>query len=201
MALSVAVACRRGLGQGFCQGVPRPAVGALAQPFGRGSAAFSAGVEGFVSGHGHRSALACDYSGCRCATLMRLHERHSPSRGRAAKGRRQRTQAAVSQYPELNGLLMRSARGEMSTSLSVGIFSAQSPPMSIPCTAAGFAWASLARSAWPVVAERATEKNRNTGTVSCDRPSSRLRRGTRPEAARGLPCRTWRWQGSAPAPR
>ena len=31
--------------------------------------------------------------------------------------------AAVSQYPALNGLLMRSARGETSTSLSVGIFS------------------------------------------------------------------------------
>jgi len=32
-------------------------------------------------------------------------------------------QAAASQYPALNGLLMRSARGDTSTSLSVGIFS------------------------------------------------------------------------------
>ena len=32
-------------------------------------------------------------------------------------------QAALSQYPELKGLLMRSAKGDTSTSLSVGIFS------------------------------------------------------------------------------
>ena len=31
--------------------------------------------------------------------------------------------AAASQYPALKGLLMRSARGETSTNLSVGIFS------------------------------------------------------------------------------
>jgi len=69
-------------------------------------------------------------------------------------------QAADSQYPELNGLLMRSAMGEMSRSLSVGIFSPNSVVNSIPVTllAPG---ASFARSAWPVGAERATEKNRS----------------------------------------
>jgi hypothetical protein len=36
---------------------------------------------------------------------------------------RQAAQAALSQYPALKGLLMRSASGETSTSLSVGIFS------------------------------------------------------------------------------
>jgi hypothetical protein len=56
---------------------------------------------------------------------------------------------------------MRSAWGEISSSLSVGIFSPLSVSTSmgldalLPC-------ASFARSAWLVCAERATEKNRNT---------------------------------------
>ena len=73
-------------------------------------------------------------------------------------------QAAVSQYPALKGLLMRSACGEMSTSRLVGIFSpfsvTGSAPTGTPPAASPFA--SLARSAWLVCAERATEKNRNT---------------------------------------
>jgi hypothetical protein len=40
--------------------------------------------------------------------------------------------AAASQYPALKGLLMRSARGEMSTNRSVGIFS----PLSVAGAAA-----------------------------------------------------------------
>ena len=36
------------------------------------------------------------------------------------------TQAAANQYPELNGLLMRSASGEISSSLSVGMASSPS---------------------------------------------------------------------------
>ena len=35
-------------------------------------------------------------------------------------------QAAASQYPELNGLLMRSANGDTSSSLSVGMASSPS---------------------------------------------------------------------------
>ncbi len=46
-------------------------------------------------------------------------------------------QAAASQYPALKGLLMRSAKGETSTNLSVGIFS----PVSV--VAATFATASV----------------------------------------------------------
>ena len=69
-------------------------------------------------------------------------------------------QAALNQYPALNGLLMRSASGEMSTSLSVGIFSL--PSTSMLSAGAVSPWASFARSAWPAGAERATEKNRST---------------------------------------
>ena len=111
-----------------------------------------------------------------------------------------RIQVALSQYPALNGLLMRSAMGDTSTSLSVGIFSAGSPLISMPSTA-WVSLASFARSAWLVDAERATEKNRNTGTVFCGRPSSRRRRGRCRAAARGLPCRTCPWPESARAPR
>jgi len=60
---------------------------------------------------------------------------------------------------------MRSARGDTSRSLSVGILSPDSVINSMPATAALPAvvvFASFARSAWLVVAERATEKNRST---------------------------------------
>ena len=54
---------------------------------------------------------------------------------------------------------MRKAWGEISTNLSVGIFS----PFSVnTSTGADASLASLARSAWLVCAERATEKNRST---------------------------------------
>ncbi len=42
--------------------------------------------------------------------------------------------AALSQYPALNGLLMRNARGDTSTSLSVGIYSSGSAAISIRWT-------------------------------------------------------------------
>ena len=74
-------------------------------------------------------------------------------------------QAAASQYPALKGLLMRSAKGVTSNNLSVGIFSPDSVIKSTPETpvAAGDSlFASFARSAWLVDAERATEKNRST---------------------------------------
>ncbi len=58
---------------------------------------------------------------------------------------------------------MRSASGEMSTNLSVGIFSAASAAIS--ASVADVSCASIARSAWLVDAERATEKNRNIETV------------------------------------
>ena len=111
-----------------------------------------------------------------------------------------RIQVALSQYPALKGLLMRSAMGDTSTSLSVGIFSAGSPLISMPSTA-WVSLASFARSAWLVDAERATEKNRNTGRGSCDRPSSRQPHGRCRAAARALPCRICPWLESAPAPR
>src|SRR6218665_3952737 len=60
---------------------------------------------------------------------------------------------------------MRSANGDTSTSLWVGIFSAGSASTAVPATA-GVPFASFARSAWLVDAERATEKNRKTGTGS-----------------------------------
>src|SRR3989344_299434 len=94
---------------------------------------------------------------------------------------------------------MRSAIGETSTSLSVGIFSAESVPISMPSTPCWVPVASFARSAWLVDAERATEKNRNTGTVSCGRPSSRRRRGRYRAVVHALPCRTCPWRGSGPA--
>ena len=72
-----------------------------------------------------------------------------------------RSQAALSQYPALKGLLMRSARGEMSTSLSVGIFSVSTRFLARDLLLL-LLLASFARSAWPFCAERATEKNRNT---------------------------------------
>ena len=46
-----------------------------------------------------------------------------------------RSQAALSQYPALNGLLMRNANGDTSTNLSVGIFSPFSLVRSMPLTA------------------------------------------------------------------
>lgn len=45
------------------------------------------------------------------------------SGGRRAAPQGVAYQATLSQYPALNGLLMRNASGETSTSLSVGIFS------------------------------------------------------------------------------
>ena len=74
-------------------------------------------------------------------------------------------QAAASQYPALNGLLMRNAKGDTSTSLSVGIFSPVSVNTSMPAgavAAPSVLFASFARSAWLVDAERATEQNRST---------------------------------------
>ena len=59
---------------------------------------------------------------------------------------------------------MRSAKGDTSTNLSVGIFSPDSVVNSMPAivgTPALLLVASFARSAWLVCAERATEKNRN----------------------------------------
>ena len=102
-----------------------------------------------------------------------------------------RVQAALSQYPALNGLLIRNARGDTSTSLSVGIFSSGSAAISIRWTL-GASLASFARSAWLLDAERATEKNRNTGREFSGHSSSPPRRGRCPAAARALPCRTWR---------
>ena len=99
--------------------------------------------------------------------------------------------AALSQYPALNGLLMRNARGDTSTSLSVGIFSSGSAAISIRWTL-GASLASFARSAWLLDAERATEKNRNTGREFSGHSSSPPRRGRCPAAARALPCQTWR---------
>ena len=58
---------------------------------------------------------------------------------------------------------MRSASGETSSSLSVGMASS---PSAVTCVA------SLARSPWLVSGERATEKNRSTETESFDPPSS-----------------------------
>ena len=61
---------------------------------------------------------------------------------------------------------MRSARGDTSSSLSVGIFSPASSPIEMPEVKESLvdplAFASFARSAWLVCAERATEKNRST---------------------------------------
>ncbi len=60
---------------------------------------------------------------------------------------------------------MRSARGDTSNNLSVGIFSPFSVIRSIPVTVSADVtslFASFARSAWLVDAERATEKNRST---------------------------------------
>src|SRR5450830_462959 len=98
---------------------------------------------------------------------------------------------------------MRSARGDMSNNLSVGIFSPDSVVSSMPGTAwlpASLPFASFARSAWLVCAERATEKNRNIETEFFDLPNSRLRHGRYRATARVLPCRTWYWPGYAPEP-
>ena len=56
---------------------------------------------------------------------------------------------------------MRSANGETSINLSVGIFSPDSVSESMALATSSLS-ASFARSAWLVEAERATEKNRNT---------------------------------------
>ncbi len=84
-----------------------------------------------------------------------------PVGGGAQSALRGASYAALNQYPALNGLLMRSARGDTSTSLSVGIFSPASVVNSMPETGVA-PGASFARSAWLFCAERATEKNRNT---------------------------------------
>ena len=81
---------------------------------------------------------------------------------------------------------MRSARGDTSRILSVGIFS---PSVATGCCTVS-PWASFARSAWPCCAERATEKNRNSGMVLSGLPSSPPCRGRCPAAVRALPCRT-----------
>ena len=58
---------------------------------------------------------------------------------------------------------MRSAWGEISTNKLVNIFSAGSGETSIGLAGlSALVFASLARSAWLVCAERATEKNRST---------------------------------------
>lgn len=60
---------------------------------------------------------------------------------------------------------MRSASGDTSTNLSVGIFSPVSVVKEMPASGSPVlpSWfASFARSAWLVDAERATEKNRST---------------------------------------
>ncbi|MFY3382568.1 hypothetical protein, partial [Paracidovorax sp. MALMAid1276] len=61
----------------------------------------------------------------------RSHSREGGS-GEAAQGDAPLTHAAESQYPALKGLLMRSAMGDTSTSLSVGIFSPDSALISMP---------------------------------------------------------------------
>ena len=74
-------------------------------------------------------------------------------------------QAAANQYPALKGLLIRSASGDTSNNLSVGIFSPASVNALISATTfvvGSVLLASFARSAWLVCAERATEKNRST---------------------------------------
>ena len=62
-------------------------------------------------------------------------------------------QAAVNQYPALNGLLMRKAKGEMSTNLSVGIFS----PPSVNSMPLGLVLATPSLS-MAIAGARATEK-------------------------------------------
>ena len=59
---------------------------------------------------------------------------------------------------------MRSANGEISINKSVGIFSPDSVVRGMPVSASAPVpvFASFARSAWLVDAERATEKNRST---------------------------------------
>ena len=102
----------------------------------------------------------------------------------------------------MKGLLIRSARGDTSTNLSVGIFSPSSVSSVVSATASvDAAGASFARSAWLLCAERATEKNRSTGTVSSGLPSNQTHRGRCRAAAHVLPCRTWHGPESAPAPR
>jgi hypothetical protein len=82
-----------------------------------------------------------------------VHHEKSPLNNGLFLQRVCKRQAAANQYPALNGLLMRSASGDTSSSLSVGIGS--SPSALFAC------WASFARSPWPMSGERATEKNRN----------------------------------------
>ena len=72
-------------------------------------------------------------------------------------------QAAASQYPALKGLLMRSASGDTSSNLSVGMRSSPSATAAV---------ASAARSPWPMSGERATEKNRSSETESSGPPSN-----------------------------
>ena len=82
----------------------------------------------------------------------------------------------------LNGLLMRSASAVMSP--MIRSFSASGSETS-------FSAASLARSAWPDCAERATEKNRSSEKERACHPSIQPRREMFQAVARGLPCRIW----------
>jgi hypothetical protein len=61
----------------------------------------------------------------------------APGRPKRHEGRGEYGYAAASQYPELNGLLIRSASGDTSINLSVGIFSLVGSPdgTSMPETA------------------------------------------------------------------
>src|SRR6218665_2155824 len=100
---------------------------------------------------------------------------------------------------------MRSANGDTSTSLWVGIFSAGSASTAVPATAGG-PFASFARSALLGGAGRATEKKKkntkgNRGWVFLGRGGSGKGGERHGATARALPCRTCRWPESARAPR
>ncbi len=96
---------------------------------------------------------------------------------------------------------MRSANGDTSTNLSVGIFSPSSTTSSKTFTSDVSPKASFARSAWLFCAERATEKNRSIGMVSSGPPNNLQRRGKYLAIVHGLPCQTSRLQECALAPR
>ena len=97
--------------------------------------------------------------------------------------------------------IMRNAKGETSTNLSVGIFSPSSIISSNTFTSDVSPKASFARSAWLFCAERATEKNRSIGMVSSGPPNNLQRRGRYPTIAHALPCQTSRSQEYAQATR
>ena len=108
--------------------------------------------------------------------------------------------AAANQYPALNGLLIRSAKGETSTNLSVGIFSPSSIISSNTLTSDVSPKASFARSAWLFCAERATEKNRSIGMVSSGPPNNLQRLEKYPAIARELLYQTSHLRECAPTP-